>query len=351
VRRFARIMLAGSRRSAGAHHAVVHAAGADVGGSAEVSVVVTDGRGAPAPGLPVVLAFAGAAPVEAVTGDDGRAVARFAAGERGWKEVSATVQVPEHRLLLRPPERRRQATTAEGGVKRTLVVGAQAPVRGPQALSLAPAPGTVTVGSSTQVLATVAGESSLRTATGSLHGPFPTAAEAQCSGTPAASVTTTVAAEGQHALPPVAPRAGGFYAWRVSVDGAATSLPVSACGGTTKVRGRTVTSVTGPSTASVGSNVQATVTLSGMPYRLRADVTLLLFGPYPSDAARSADGCSSPLSRSVGLTMVGDGSLTSGPVFVDEAGLYAWQAQTASGDLWQGSRSTCLAAGTLMSVQ
>jgi hypothetical protein len=351
VRRFARIMLAGSRRSAGAYHAVLQAAGADVGGTLEVAVAVTDGHGRPAPGLPVVLGAGGAAPVDAVTGDDGRAVARFTVGQRGWQDVSATVQqVPEHRLVLRPPVRPRQSTAAEGGIKQTLSVGGQAPVRGPQALSLAPSPGTVTTGSSTRVVATVAGDGVPRTASGQLHGPFASAAAAQCTGTAAAGVTATVAADGAHALPPVTPRAGGYYAWRVAVDGTATSLPVSTCGAATKVLGRSVTSVTGPSSASASSNVQATATLSGLPFPARADLTVLLFGPYASDAERSADACSSPLSDSVSLSMVGNGSLATGPVFVEEPGFYAWQAQTSAGDLWQGSRSPCLASGTLMWV-
>ena len=41
------------------------------------------------------------------------------------------------------------------------------------------------------------------------------------------------------------PSAGGFYAWRVAVDGTATSLPVAACGAVTKVLGLATTAVIG----------------------------------------------------------------------------------------------------------
>jgi hypothetical protein len=351
VRRFARFMLAGSRRSAGVYRASVSAAGADVGGTIEVAVSVTDGHGAPAAGLPVTLVAAGEAPVAGVTGDDGRAVARFPAGQRGWRDVAATVrEVPEHRLLLRSPVRPRQASAAEGGVKRTLVVGAAAPVRGPQSLALAPSPATITVGSPTRVLATVAGDGAPRTVTGTLHGPFASAGAADCSGAPAATVTATVAADGQHALPPVSPGAGGFHAWRVAVDGTATSLPVSACGGVTKVLARTATSVTAPSVAGVGTNVVGTVAVSGLPFPVRVDLTVNLFGPYASEAARAADGCSSPLSDTVTVSRTGNGSLTTGPIFMEQSGHYAWQAQASSGELWQGSRSPCLASGSLTTV-
>ena len=231
VRRFARIMLAGSRRSAGAYQAVLQAAGADVGGTLEVAVAVTDGHGRPAPGLPVVLGAGGAAPVDAVTGDDGRAVARFTVGQRGWQDVSATVQqVPEHRLLLRPPVRRRQSTAAEAGVKRTLVVGGQAPIRGPQTLALARLTCDVTVGSPTRVSPPSLVTAPRARPTGTLHGPFAVRGRRAVLRRDGGQRDATVAADGDHALPPVAPRAGGYYAWRVAVDGTATSLPVSACG-------------------------------------------------------------------------------------------------------------------------
>ena len=349
VRRFARIMLAGSRRSAGTYQAVVQATGADVGGTFEVAVAVTDGHGVPAPGLPVVLAAAGAVPVEAVTGDDGRAVARFAAGQRGWHEVSATVQqVPEHQLVLRPPVRPRQSTAAEGGVKRTLVVGTQAPVRGPQTLALTASPATITVGSPTRVLATVAGDGTPRTVTGTLHGPFPSAAAAQCSGGAAASVSATVAADGEHALPPVAPGAGGFYVWHVAVDGTPTSLPVSACSLPVRVRGITRTTVTSDVATAAPGEVGATGAVADLPFPFTVTLTGTLFGPYGSEAERSADRCGTS-AGSTTRTRTGVGTVH----FTLEAvqpGYYAWRAETPPGELWLGSSSPCLAAGTLLHV-
>ena len=95
------------------------ATGADVGGTIEATVKVTGGHDRPAAGLPVTVTMPGAAPVDGVTGDNGRAVARFPASQRGWQDVTASVgQVPEHRLLLRSPTsapRPRRPREASGG--------------------------------------------------------------------------------------------------------------------------------------------------------------------------------------------------------------------------------------------
>ena len=142
VRRFARIMLRQSRASAGAYTARLDASGADLGGAVAVTLSVVDGHGRPAAGLPVTLAMAGAEPLTAVTGDDGRALGRFPANARGWQEVTATVDgVPDHRLHLWPAEKKGQAAAAEGGARRQVVASTAAPVRGPQTMSLRAEPG------------------------------------------------------------------------------------------------------------------------------------------------------------------------------------------------------------------
>src|SRR5262249_35884999 len=145
----------------------------DAGGAIEATVTVTDGHGRPAPGLPVTVDTAGAAAVQAVTGDNGKAVARFAVSQPGRQRITAKVrQVPEHRLHLRMPVRQGQAAAAEGGVKRTLVARTQTDVRGSQALGLQASPNTLLVGSATRVTASVTGDGTPRTATGILYGPF-----------------------------------------------------------------------------------------------------------------------------------------------------------------------------------
>lgn len=346
VARFARIMLRQARARAGVYTARLGTSGADVGGTMAVTLTVLDGHGRPASGLPVSLAMSGAAPVDSVTGDDGRAVARFAADTRGWQEVTATVRnVPDHLLHVWPPARRGQAAAAEGGARRTIVVSTMSPVRGPQTLSLAADPGQLVVGSTARVVASVGGDGTPRTAVATLHGPFSSAAAASCVGAPVGSVSGSVAGDGSYALPPLTPPGGGYFAWRVAVDGTDTSLPVSGCGATVKVRNRTTLSLSAPASASVAEVVAAQVTLAGLPFGGPVDVTTTLYGPY----ATVAEACTGT-HRVVTQRRPGNGTFPSLSFQVDEPGWYAWRASAPEGDLWLGSTSPCGVLGTMTQV-
>ena len=266
VRRFARIMLGQSRKFAGDYQVTVTATSADLGGTIEATVTVTGGHHRPAAGLPVAVSAPGAATVKTVTGDNGRAVAHFPATQQGWQDVTASVgEVPEHRLYLRRPVKRGQASAAEGGVRRTVDASVLTPVRGPQTMSMQATPETLVVGGQAAVMATVDGDGSPRAATAGLYGPFRSASAAACAGSAVGTTTTTVTGDGSYGLPALAPSAGGYYAWRVMVDGTATSTPVSACGAVTKVRAPTTTTILSQPSAAVGDNVPVQVTVSGSP--------------------------------------------------------------------------------------
>ena len=348
VQRFARIMLHQSRLQAGKYHARVKATNADAGGTIEATVTVTDGHGRPAPGLPVTVDAAGAAPVQAVTGDNGKAVTRFAVPQPGSQRVTATVrQVPEHRLHLRLPVRRGQAAAAEGGVRRTLVASTQSAVRGPQGLGLQASPATLLVGSATAVTASVTGDGTPRSATGTLYGPFGSVSAAQCSGPAVGTVTKVVGANGAYALPALRPGAAGYYIWRVAVDGTPTALPVAACGAVTTVKAVATVTVTALNPEFVAPDqAQVQVSLSGLPRLPQVDVTLSVLGPFPSQQALN---CSGAIAASVVQRMNGNATLTLNPN-VDQAGWYALQATVPPGELRQGSQSACGAPGTVLNV-
>ncbi len=351
VRRFARIMLRQSHRGAGVYTAKVRATDADVGGTIAATVRVRDGHGRPAAGLPVTLTSRRGKPVTRVTGDDGRAVARFPAPVRGWHKVTARVrQVPDHRIHLRGPVRPRQAAAAVGGTRRRIVVRTRAAVRGPQTLTLRSAPDVLLVGSKATVVATVGGDDVSRRATATLFGPYPSVSGARCAKPSVDKVSTTVTDDGAYDLPPVKPTAGGVYLWRVRVDGSATNLPVVSCGAATKVRALTGTSVSHPGTATVNGDVRARVTVSGVPFPDQVVVTTTLFGPYRTRAGRRDDSCGRIYDRVV-QTLPGNGSLNSTPLVVNSTGFFAWQAEASAGELWLGSRSRCLARGTRMTVE
>ncbi len=350
VRRFVRLMLRGSRASAGRYRAVVLADTADVGGVTAVTVRVTDGHAGPVSGLPVTVTSPdggtsqpAAGPVEAVTGADGRAVVRLAAPLAGWRTVVARVgQVPEHRLWVRGADRRGQAAVAEGGVRRTIVASTRAAVRGPQSLSLAPVPASLSVGAQARVAATVTGDGSPRGASGGLFGPYATASGATCTGVPVGAVSMVLPGDGTHTLPAVTPPAGGYYAWKVDIDGTPTSIPAATCGAVVKVRGKPTVSVAAPSTASAGSTVQVSVSISGMPFPMRVDVTLKLYGPGDTT-------CSSPVAL-YPMSRLGNGQVISGSILLEDVGVHYWKVEAAPGDLWQGAESVCGAAGSTTQV-
>lgn len=347
VRRFARIMLRQSRASAGPYRARLDAAGADLGGAVAVTLSVVDGHGRPAAGLPVTLTMAGAEPLAAVTGDDGRALGRFSATARGWQDVTATVRnVPDHRLHVWPARKKGEAAAAEGGARRQVVVTTRAPVRGPQTLSLAADPGQLVAGASARVLATVGGGDAARTANAALHGPFASASAANCSGAAVGAVSAPVTNDGSYALPAVTVSGGGYYSWRVVVDGTDTSMPVAGCGAGVKVRSRTTLGLTAPVTAARFDVISAQVTVSGLPFGGPVDVTTTLYGPYGT----AADACTGT-HRDVIQRRPGNGTFSSQSFQVDDPGWYAWRASLPDGELWLGSTSPCAVAGTLTQVQ
>lgn len=351
VLRFARIMLKQSRLHAGQYHARVKATNADAGGTIEATVTVTDGHGRPAAGLPVTVAAAGAETVEAVTGDNGKAVTRFAVPQPGSPRITATVrQVPEHRLHLRVPVRRGQAAAAEGGVRRTLVASTRAAVRGSQALGLQASPATLLVGSATQVTASVTGDGTPRSAAGTLYGPFGSVSAAQCAGPAVGTVTKVVSADGVYAFPALKPGAAGYYVWRVTVVGTPTALPVAACGAVTTVKAVANVAVTAlnPDFAAP-DQAQVRVALSGLPHLPAVDVTLNVFGPYDTPETLATASCSGAIATSVNQKMNGDASVTLSP-YIDEGGWYALQATVPPGELRQGSQSSCSAPGTVLHV-
>ena len=316
VARFARIMLRQSRASAGTYAAALTATTADVGGTVAITLAVTDGHGRPASGLPVSLSMAGVTSPPTVTGDDGRAMARFAANARGWQDVTATIsQVPDHRLHVLPARRGSQASAAQGGVRRTFAVAGRTAVRGPQTLDLTADPAQLLAGASARVLATIAGDGAGRTATAALHGPFASAAAVHCAGPSLGQVSGAVAGDGTYALPSLTPTGGGYYQWRVSVEGTDTAMPVSSCEAPVTVRARTALGLTAPAAAAPFDVIAAQVTVSGLPFGGPVDVTTTLFGPFPN----AADACTGT-HRDVTQRRPGNGTFTSQSFQVDQPG-------------------------------
>ena len=102
----------------------------------------------------------------------------------------------------------------------------------------------------------------------------------------------------------------------------------------------------------MGDYVPVQVTVSGLPFQDSVTGTVTLFGPYASEAAAQADGCSTRAGGPVAFSRSqGNGTFSSPCISILESGpYYAWGASISSGDLWLGSSSPCPAPGTLMTV-
>ena len=155
--------------------------------------------------------------------------------------------------------------------------------------------------------------------------------------------------DGSYRLPALAPSAGGFYAWRVAVDGTATSMPVAACGAVTKVLGTSHDNGEWQSrpTRRWTTKSRSRSTVAGMPFPAQADATVALFGPISVASHRRA---ATNLVERRPWRVQGNGTFPSPTIQVPAPGTYAWQTSIAPGDLWLGSESPCLAPGSTMIV-
>ena len=290
VRRYVRLMLRGSRASAGRHQVTLAPTTADVGGVTGVTVSVTDGHGGPVAGLPVRVTSPDGGPSQPAAGPvdmspvttDGRWCVwprRSSAGGRSsprWARCPCTGCGCAAGL---------QAAGLRGGGRHPAHDRGQRAGRGPRP-AVADAGGGAE-GRSRRAVAsasvTAEGDATPRGARVALHGPFATAASATCTGQAVVTTTGTLPSEAAHTLPAVQPGAGGYYAWQVDVDGTGTVIPAASCGAVVKVRGRPTVSASAPATAGVGSSVQVPVTISGMPFPMRVDVRLSFYGPWRHD--------------------------------------------------------------------
>ena len=211
-----------------------------------------------------------AGPIDTVTGDDGRAVVRLAAPLAGWRTVVAEVdQVPLHWLRVRRADRKRQASAAEGGVRRTIVASARVAVRGPQSLTLAADPSVARgrlrrPGSWPRSTVTAHTARPRRRCTDrSRRQPPPLRRARRSRRSP-----MPVPGDGAYTLPAVAAvGAGGYYLWRVDVDGTDTSVPVASCGAPVRVRARPTVAAHGPGQrAGVRRQLVQVPVASGLPF-------------------------------------------------------------------------------------
>lgn len=243
VRKYARVMLAEARASAGPYVVTVTGERVSAGQPTTLHATVTSAAGKPMKGLDVDFTVAGAPAGVGTTTEAGTASARYTTNASGVQPIAATVPgLPDSQMRIVTATRPRKAT-------RLAVMGTAAPVQASGSLLAVATPVLGLVPPAQQLagvgvpfagavrLEQIAPGGSPLAASVALHGPFTTAAGAaqacQSGEKAAGSVTGTIpATPGLQQLPGgLTVPTEGYYAYRVKIAGNEVNNPAEACGG------------------------------------------------------------------------------------------------------------------------
>ena len=180
------------------------------------------------------------------------------------------------------------------------------------------------------------------TVTASLFGPFASATATSCTGTPAWTGTFTAATDGSYDTAPVAVTVPGYYTYQESIPASDTVRAVqTACADvaeTSVVTGtpQVVTKISQQDTAP-GQTITDLVSVTGLG-ALELPVQVQLFGPFDSVGAIDCTG--TPVWSGT-FTAKGDGSYTTAPVKLAQAGYYTYHETIAAGPASSAATTTC----------
>jgi hypothetical protein len=348
IRYLADYMLRDAQQYAGPYHIAISRRGATLGGTAALSVRVTASSGAPFATLPVTVQVPGKTARRAETDGSGRAAFTWSATRAGLLDVVVRVaELPEARLLVRSPLRRGASRVALAGIKRTVARHVRVPIRAIPTVTLQPAAPTLVGAETTGTITVTDGIDLPRPATYTLYGPFPTQAEASCTGTPYRTTSGSVSADGDYAVPATVIDATGYYAWGVHVDGNLLNTEASACGQPFVARVKPWAAVKVlVSQVRVGGQLRAYWSVGRLPDPYAGTVTVRLFGPF---ASREDVRCTGP-GRTTTFPVTGpDHGAT--PLFSPRnPGILAWRASVSASEFSLWSASRCGGPGTLVRV-
>jgi hypothetical protein len=349
IKALATTMLRTSKTYAGPYRVTVDAHGTVVGGQVPVTVrVVATRTGAGIEKLPVALSFAGAPAIGLVTGANGVATTSFPTARAGELPLVVKVdRLPETRLLVRRPTTAGASRIATAGVKSSRTLSSTVPVQAVPTVAAASSASPINVGQYAAGTFTVAGSfgTVARTASTSLHGPFPDWASASCSPATAVSTHTRTVTNGSYRLPSYKVSRYGLYVWRVVVAGDRLNTAAATCGAGTRVR--TVPSASAKArfgSYSVGSNVRAEVTVGRLPAGYTGTATVKLYGPFTS-----LDNVSCPSTkvvREVELPLTGNGTTLAPQVTLNRAGYYTWRVRVPASFFSAPVVSPCEGSGS-----
>lgn len=311
---------------------------------------VRSGAGVAIPNLRLELSGSGASGIarSASTGANGVATVPFT--PTGAETVRLSVATG---LLSATLPRVLRATTAAAAPNaqrlaapssQRLSATATAPVTTRITASTVAVPNPVAVGEPTRDRVTIQGaRASWRgTVQVLLYGPFPSAAEVRCDGTPAWTGSYTQTGPGTTTTPPARLAQAGWYTYREIIPGDKLHVGLTTpCGVPEETfpveaqpRVRTTISAL---RASVGAPIFDRIFVQGLAGQT-ATVEAALYGPFPTRAAITCD--STPVWRG-SLVVTTDGEQRTEPFTVTSPGFYTYRERLVAGELVRASETGC----------
>jgi len=180
------------------------------------------------------------------------------------------------------------------------------------------------------------------TVTASLYGPFASRAAILCTGTPVWTGTVPVAGDGTYTTQPFTVQAPGYYTYRESIAASGfVRAATTACADTAETtivvgQPKLATQVSSQQTAP-GATITDKVVVTGLGI-LQAQVSVQLWGPYPS---RSAIDCAGKPYWTGTFTAKGDGTYTTAAVKLRDAGYYTYRESIQDTPAYAGVAGTC----------
>jgi hypothetical protein len=190
------------------------------------------------------------------------------------------------------------------------------------------------------------------TVAASLFGPYAAPDKMTCAGPPFWTGGFTATADGTYVTEPVTLTVPGYYTYRESIAASelvrAADTPCAAEPETTIVRGKPqVRTLISAQEATPGTPITDTVAVTGLG-ALSATVNVALYGPFQSRAEIRCDGA--PVAASA-LAVTGDGTYTTAPTTLTNAGYYTYQESIVAANAYDGTATACGDAAETTFVQ
>jgi hypothetical protein len=317
-------------------------------GTAEVRVI--SGAGVPLPNLTLTLSATGAAaPSTVKTNATGVATVSLRATSAEGVHLKATTEpVPATLPTVYAPTtvqaarngQRVAAADAQQVTGDDQSTGSKAQI----SMTTAADPSDVAVGGQSSDKVTISG--ALQSYRGKvsvrLYGPFRTAAEITCTGTPVSESSFTANGSGSYKSQAVTLSKPGLYQYQEAAPADANHIgfttPCNAVSERVRVQAKpAVHTVVSAQTAAPGASITDSVTVSGLAGE-HVTVEAALYGPFP---ARDAIACTGTPAWTGKIDVTADGTFQTEAYVVTKPGYYTYYESIAGGDFVVATKTPC----------